>query len=130
MNQELAKLNLVNTRLRLSPESVRGLILSNSPVRADVDIVLQGSNTPALQQAGRQVLVALDEQATLATFRPNAEPPQPEVRILPDWERANALNLSTREIGETIQTALQGFVPTQLERGDRLVDIRVQLAQD
>lgn len=130
MNQELAGLNLVNTRLRLSPESVRGLILRNSPVRADVDIVLQGSNTTALQQAGRQVLAALDEQATLATFRPDAEPPQPEVRILPDWERANALNLSTREIGETIQTALQGFVPTQLERGDRLVDIRVQLAQD
>jgi multidrug efflux pump subunit AcrB len=130
MNRELNQLNLVDTRLRLSPESVRGLILSNSPVRADVDIVLQGENTETLQQAGRQVLAALDDQATLASYRPNAEETQSEIRIVPDWERADALNLSTRDIGETIRTALQGAVPTQLQRGDRLVDIRVQLADD
>ena len=130
MNGQIGQLNLVNTRVRLSPESVRGVILSNSPVRgADVDIMLQGSNLETLEQTGRQVLAALDEQATLADFRPDAEEAQSEIQIQPDWERASALNLDTSDIGNTIQTALQGSVPTQLQRGDRLVDVRVQLAQ-
>lgn len=121
-------LNLVGIRLRLFPESVRGLILSNSPVRgADVDIILQGADSQALQQAGRQLLGILDEQATLARFRPDADPPQPETQVRPDWERAADLGLSAQAIGDTVQTLVDGSVPTQLQRGDRLVDIRVQL---
>ncbi|MEO1131657.1 MAG: efflux RND transporter permease subunit [Cyanobacteria bacterium J06639_1] len=127
LSRELQQFNLVNTRLFLSPDSVRGLILSNSPVRADIDLILQGSDTPTLQLAGRQVLAALDDRATLARYRPDADRPQPELQILPDWERADQLCLTVADIGETIQTAIQGSVPTQLQRGDRLVDVRVQL---
>ncbi len=36
VNQELQQLNLINIRLRLTPGAVRGLILSNSPVRSDI----------------------------------------------------------------------------------------------
>ncbi|MBF2083406.1 efflux RND transporter permease subunit [Thermoleptolyngbya sp. C42_A2020_037] len=131
MTAELNRLNLVGTRLRLSPESVRGLIVNNSPVRgADVDILLQGSDTRALQQAGREVLAALDSQARQARYRPDADQAQPEIQVRPDWERASQLGLSTEDIGDTIQTAITGSVPTQLQRGDRLVDIRVQLADN
>ena len=37
------------------------------------------------------------------------------------------LGLSTQSLGSTLQTAITGSVPTQLQRGDRLVDVRVQL---
>ncbi|MBD2300443.1 efflux RND transporter permease subunit [Nostoc sp. FACHB-190] len=128
VTQELDKLNLAGIRLRLSPGQVRGLILNNSPVRgADVDVILQGNDPDTLQQAGRQVLAALEEQATLARFRPDADERQPEIQILPDWERVSALGLTTTDIGDTIQTALEGSVPTQLQRGNRLVDVRVKL---
>ncbi|MEQ8995742.1 MAG: efflux RND transporter permease subunit [Coleofasciculus sp. B1-GNL1-01] len=128
VNQELQTLNLVQTRLRLSPGEVRGIILSNSPVRgADLDIGLQGTNTQQLEAAGRQVLKALDERATLARFRPDADDRQPEIQIRPDWERVAQLGLTAQEIGDTIQTAIAGSVSTQLQRGDRLVDVRVQL---
>ncbi|WP_083468688.1 efflux RND transporter permease subunit [Nostoc piscinale] len=128
VTQELDKLNLAGIRLRLSPGQVRGLILNNSPVRgADVDVILQGNDSDTLQQAGRQVLAALEEQATLARFRPDADERQPEIQILPDWERVAALGLTTTDIGDTIQTALEGSVPTQLQRGNRLVDVRVKL---
>ncbi|MBD2495551.1 efflux RND transporter permease subunit [Nostoc sp. FACHB-280] len=128
VTQELDKLNLAGIRLRLSPGQVRGLILNNSPVRgADVDVILQGNNAETLQQAGRQVLAALEEQATLARFRPDADERQPEIQILPDWERVAALGLTTTDIGDTIQTALEGSIPTQLQRGNRLVDVRVKL---
>ncbi len=126
MNQALRKLNLVKTRMRVSPGSVRGLILSNSPVRSDVDIVLQSSNLALLDQAGEQVLDALAEQATLASYLPDADPPQPEIQIRPDWERAADVGISAEEIGRTVETILSGAVPTQLQRGDRLVDVRVQ----
>jgi multidrug efflux pump subunit AcrB len=130
MNQEMAQFNLVDTRLRVVPENVRGLSFNNSPVRADIDIQLQGPDAETLQQAGRQVLDALDEQVKLARFSPDADPPQPEVQVRPDWERAAQLNLTALDIGETVQTAIQGSVPTQLQRGDRLVDVRVQLANN
>lgn len=130
VSQAFQELNLVDIRLRLFPDSVRGLILSNSPVRgADIDVMLQGSDDAALQQAGRNLLQVLDEQATLARFRPDADPPQPEMQIRPDWERAADLGLSAQTIGATVQTLINGSVPTQLQRGDRLVDIRVQLAE-
>ena len=128
VTQEFNKLNLVGIRLRLYPGQVRGLILNNSPVRgADVDIILQGNNADTLEQAGRQVLAALEEQVTLVRFRPDADERQPEIQILPDWERVAAVGLTAKDIGETIQTAIEGSIPTQLQRGNRLVDVRVQL---
>ncbi|MBD3880266.1 efflux RND transporter permease subunit [Phormidium tenue FACHB-886] len=128
MNREFNKLNLVGTRIRVSAESVRGLVLNNSPIRGgDIDVGLQGQDTETLKQAGQQVLAALDQQAQLAQYRPDADPDQPEVQIRPDWERADSLGLTAQDIGDTVQTAIEGTVPTQLQRGERLVDIRVQL---
>jgi hydrophobe/amphiphile efflux-1 (HAE1) family protein len=128
VTKEFNKLNLAGIRLRLNPGQVRGLILNNSPIRgADVDIILQGNNEEALQQAGRQVLAALEERATLVRFRPDADERQPEIQIRPDWERVAALGLNTQDIGNTIQTAIEGSIPTQLQRGNRLVDVKVQL---
>lgn len=126
MTAEFDQFNLVQTRLRVSPGSVRGLILNNSPVRGDVDVILQGSDPEALAEAGQQVLEALEAEATLATYSPDADPPQPEIQIRPDWERAADLGLSAEAIGRTVQTVLSGAVPTQLQRGDRLVGVRVQ----
>jgi multidrug efflux pump subunit AcrB len=131
VTKEFNRLNLVDIRLRLSPGQVRGVILSNSPVRgAEIDVLLQGEDERTLNQAGRQVLQALEQQATLSSFRPDADQRQPEVQIKPDLERLTALGLNTQDIGNTIQTAITGTVPTQLQRENRLVDVRVQLDQD
>ncbi|MBD0310237.1 MAG: efflux RND transporter permease subunit, partial [Microcoleus sp. T1-bin1] len=116
-----------NTRLRLNPENVRGLVLTNSPVRgAEVDVLLQGENEQILQQTGRDILATLDKKVNLATFRPDGDPQQTEVQIRPNWEQAESYGLNARQIGEAIETAIQGSVPTQLQRGNRLVDVRVQ----
>ena len=128
VTRELKKLNLAGIRARVSAGSVRGLSLNNSPLRgAEVDVVLQGEDAEVLRQAGRQVLAALDEQVTRSAFRPDADDRQPEVQIRPDWDRANSLGITTQAIGNTIQTAITGSVPTQLQRSERLVDVRVQL---
>ncbi|MEG4206142.1 efflux RND transporter permease subunit [Microcoleus sp. Pol7_A1] len=128
MTEELKKIDLPKgTRLRLVPESIRGLVLTNSPVRGgEIDVVVQGDTEESLQEAGRQILKALDEKVKLARFRPEADPPQSEVQIRPDWERAAVYGLTAQDIGETIQTAIEGTVPTQVQRGNRLIDVRVQ----
>lgn len=131
VTKEFNKLNLAGIRLRVAPGQVRGLILSNSPVRgADVDVILQGNDERSLQQAGQQVLRALEEKVQAARFRPDADARQPEIQIRPDWERVAALGLTTTDIGNTIQTAIEGSTPTQLQRGNRLVDVRVQLDEE
>ncbi len=129
--KEIDKLNLAGIRVRVSAGSVRGLTLNNSPIRgAEIDVALQGQNADVLKQAGQQVLAALDDRVKLSAFRPDADDRQPEIQILPNWERANALGLTTQTIGNTIQTAIEGSIPTQLQRNERLIDVRVQLDQD
>jgi len=123
---EFEQLNLVNIRLRISPGQVRGLILSNSPVRGDVDIILQGENSQVLEQAGKQVLDVLEQQATQSSFRPDADSQQSEIQIRLKRERAADLDLNIQDIGDTIETAITGSVPTQIQRGNRLVDVRVE----
>jgi multidrug efflux pump subunit AcrB len=128
VTQEFRKLNLVDVRLRLNPGQVRGLILNNSPVRgAEVDVILQGNDEQTLNAAGRQVLQALEQQATLTSFRPDADPRQPEIQIRRNRERLADLNLNIQDIGDTLETAIQGTIATQLQRGNRLVDVRVEL---
>ncbi|MGB5960556.1 MAG: efflux RND transporter permease subunit [Coleofasciculaceae cyanobacterium] len=128
VTKQFEQLNLVDIRLRMRPGEVRGIILTNSPIRgAEVDVALQGTDADKLAQAGRQVLQALDDQVKLARFRPDADAKQPEVQIKPNWERVGEFNLTAQKIGDTIQTAIEGSVPTQLQRGERLVDVRVQL---
>ncbi len=130
VNRKFQDLGLVGIRLRLAPGEVRGLVTSNSPVRgAEIDVILQGTNEASLLQAGRQVLAALDQKAKLSQFRPNADPTQPEVQVRRDTARAAQLGISTQQIGETIAAAIEGAIPTQLQRGERLIDVRVQLDQ-
>lgn len=131
VSAEFDRLNLVDIRLRLSPGEVRGLILNNSPVRgADVDVILQGKNTQVLETAGRQVLSVLEKQATLSSFRPDADSRQPEIQIKLDRERMADLNISVSDIRNSLITAIEGSIPTQLQRENRLIDIRVELAED
>jgi multidrug efflux pump subunit AcrB len=128
VNREINKLNLAGVRIRVNPGQVRGIIVNNSPVpRTDIDVILQGTNPEVLAQTGGEILSALEKNVKGANFRPDTDARQPEVQIFPDWERLQALGLSTQSIGATIQTAITGSVPTRLQRGDRLVDVRVQL---
>ncbi len=127
---EFEKLNLVNIRLRINPGRVRGISLRNSPVNGDLDLILSGDDDATLEKTGRRLLSILDEEVTMASFRPNSDPPETEIKIKPDWERLADLNLNATDVGETIQRAVFGEVATELQREDRLVDVRVQLPSE
>lgn len=127
LDRALKELNLVDIRLRLTPGKIRGLFFNNSPIRADVDVILQGNNQTLLEETGRKVLNILDEKAKLVQFRPNADASQSEIRIIPDTQRLADLDLKINDITDSLQTTINGIVISQLQRGSRLIDIRVQL---
>jgi multidrug efflux pump subunit AcrB len=131
VNSAVTKLNLAGVRVRVNPGRVRGLIVNNSPSPGtDIDVILQGNDYEALQRVSRELLNALEENVKGANFRPDSDDRQPETQIIPNWERLQALGLTVQDLGETIQTAIEGSVPTQIQRGNRLVDVRVRFNQD
>lgn len=127
LNREFGSLNLVDIRVRATAGRVRGLNLSNSPVRADVDVVLQGNDQNILEATGQKIVELLDNRATLSNFTPDSDSRQPEVIIQPDLTRLEDFNLTIQDFSNSLRTSITGIVPTQLQRGSRLVDIRVQL---
>ena len=129
VSQEFEQLNLVNIRLGIVPGRLRGLILNNSPLRrADLDLILSGNNPTLLEKTGKDIVNLLEEQATLARFRADADPRQVEIQIQPDWQRVAQVGLTAEDVGTTVQTALTGAVVTELQRQNRLIDVRVKLA--
>jgi multidrug efflux pump subunit AcrB len=131
VNSAVTKLNLAGVRVRVNPGRVRGLIVNNSPSPGtDIDVILQGNDYDALQRASRELLNALEENVKGANFRPDSDDRQPETQIIPNWERLQTLGLTVQDLGETIQTAIEGSVPTQIQRGNRLVDVRVRFNQE
>ncbi len=127
VNQEFEKFNLVDVRLRFFPSRVRGLTLNNSPVNSELDLVLQGKDPSLLEETGENLLKILDEQATLARYRGDADSRQPEIQIKPNYLRLSDLGYSVTDLGTTVETAINGTVATQLQRDQRLIDVRVQL---
>ena len=127
VNQEFDRFNLVDTRLRLSPSRIRGLNFNNAPVGSDVDLILQGKDYALLEQTGEELLTTLDEKANFARYRGDADSKQTEIQIQPNYFRLADLGYSLTELGSTVQTAINGAIASQLQREQRLIDIRVQL---
>ena len=127
VNQEFDRFNLVDTRLRLFASRVRGLNLNNAPVGSDVDLILQSKNYTLLEKTGEELLKILDEKATFARYRGDADSKQSEIQIQPNYSRITDSGYSVTELGTTVQTAVNGAIASQLQRDQRLIDIRVQL---
>ncbi len=131
VNQAIGQLNLAGIRIRVNPGRVRGIIVNNSPTPGtEIDVILQGNDPTLLDRTGRELLRKLEEEVKSANFRPDTDARQPEIQIKPDWERLARFGLTVADLGTTINTAIVGTVPTQLQRGDRLVDVRVRLDRD
>ncbi|MEM1368506.1 MAG: efflux RND transporter permease subunit [Cyanobacteria bacterium P01_H01_bin.15] len=110
------------------PSRLQGLRVNNSPVgNADLDLVLQSEDPELLEETGTRILERLNDQAALSRFRPDSRSRSIETTILPNWERLGELGLTANDLGTTVQSALSGNVPTQLQRQERLIDVRVQL---
>ena len=65
----------------------------------------------------------------LVDIKASTEEGQPEIHVVFDRQRVAELGTTIQSIGEILRNKLQGVVATELTRGDRMIDIRVQAVE-
>jgi len=96
----------------------------------DVEIKVSGQDFDVLRLLALQIEEKLLNINGIKGTNSTVEEANPEVRWLVNREKAANLGLGTFQIGQTIQTALQGKVATRVEKYGTEIDVRVWLAED
>ncbi len=95
-------------------------------------MVVTGRDGSSVNRAAAELTSQMKRIPLLALPVSTAEIERPELRVLPDSERAAAIGVSTEAIAEAVRIATIGDVSASLAKfdvGDRQVPIRVQLAE-
>jgi multidrug efflux pump subunit AcrB len=82
-----------------------------------------------LQRLAREVLERLREVPGLVNAELDLESRRPEFQVHLDRERASAFGLSVQEVGDTVNTAVDGTIATYINRKDRRVPVRVKFQE-
>ncbi|MCK4273055.1 efflux RND transporter permease subunit [bacterium] len=96
----------------------------------DVEIKVSGQDFDVLKNLAQQIESRLGGVLGIKETTSSVEEANPEIRWVVDREKAANLGLGAFQIGQTIQTALQGKVATRVEKYGTEIDIRVQLAEN
>ncbi len=95
-------------------------------------MVVVGRDGPAVERAAAAITSEAKRLTEIAQVVSTAELERPELRVLPDSERASRMGISTDAIAEAVRIATIGDVGPLLAKfdvGDRQVPIRVQLQE-
>ena len=98
----------------------------------DLQLTLAGSDTKLIDDTANQLASEMRNLPILGNARSTADLDRPELEIVPKPGLAADLGLSTEALSETIRVATLGDIDANLAKfnaGDRLIPIRVQLAQ-
>ncbi|HWS02052.1 MAG TPA: efflux RND transporter permease subunit, partial [Gammaproteobacteria bacterium] len=127
MESEIAKLNLIGSKVRLRVAGLRGLRVGAS--EEEVSFRIQGPDLQVLNALGAQAAALLDDSPGLRSVTWSGEETQHELAVQVDRERAAQLGLSVNDIGTALRFALDGEIAGDLIDGDQPFDIRVRLPQ-
>ena len=111
---------------------VRTWYLNGDGQRA-VSLMVSGNDPVAVEKAAAQLTSEVKRLPLVANVVSTAALDRPEIRITPKPGRAADLGVSTDALAEAIRVATLGDIDANLAKfnaGDRLLPIRVQLAQD
>lgn len=99
------------------------------PVGLPLAIEVAGEDFAQLGAVAARIRQALAEIPGLVSLDDDFDMARPEVTVRVDRVRAARLGLSTRDIGSTLRTALQGQTAALFRYGEEDADIRVRLAE-
>ncbi|MDH5654918.1 MAG: efflux RND transporter permease subunit [Spirochaetia bacterium] len=122
------KLNAVSPDIRaavLDP-STRGFSARRG---YPVEISISGKDWNVLAEKSETILGIMKKNPLLVDADSDYEPGQPEIRILPNRERAAERGVSMDNIGRTVNTLIGGRVAGKFQDGGHNYDIRVRLEQ-
>jgi HAE1 family hydrophobic/amphiphilic exporter-1 len=94
-----------------------------------VELTVRGREWDTLAQYSQQIMDEMRAGGLVTDVDSDYQVGMPEVRVIPDRNKAADLGISMRTIGETINAAIGGARVGKFKEGGRRFDIRVRLLQ-
>lgn len=95
-----------------------------------VELTLKGAEWETLAQTAQKVMAQMKESDTFVDVDSNYRVGMPEVRIVPDPQRAASARVSMESIGGTVGALMGGVRVAKFENRGRRYDIRVRLLRE
>ncbi|ARU58813.1 RND superfamily NFE family efflux transporter inner membrane pump subunit [Oleiphilus messinensis] len=128
MKREIGQLEMAGIKVRLYQQGIRGVRTSAGD--DDISLRIQGSDLAVLDKLARALVLQVKTVPGLTNISFSSEEENSEMAIVIDRDRATALGLSTEELAEAMQIALEGRIVSGFLDGDREHDIRIRLPRD
>jgi len=93
-------------------------------------IEIESKKREIARETAKRLIDKLLKLDHLRSLRSSVMSLDPEIKITVDREKLASSALYPRAVGETIQTAIQGSVPTILRENEREIDIRIRLRRE
>jgi HAE1 family hydrophobic/amphiphilic exporter-1 len=90
---------------------------------------IKGDDRETLRRLSEEVMEKMREVKGLTDIEWSLGQEGPEIRVEVDRLRAASLRLTTKDVGETLRTAIEGTVASQFREEDKEIDIRVRLRE-
>ncbi|HQV31466.1 MAG TPA: efflux RND transporter permease subunit, partial [Calditrichia bacterium] len=100
------------------------------PTGQAVEVQIKGQEFTVLTALSRQIQDKIRDVKGLAKLKDNYDKGKPELRIRIDREKAALLGLSTRDIANTVRTAVNGIEASEYRVGTDEYDITVRFAEN
>lgn len=100
------------------------------PVGKPVNIELAGEDLRVLGKYTEEIKNIIKDVPGLADLKDNFDEAVPELKVTVDREKAAFYGLSTAMIGNTVRTAINGYIATKYRFRDKEYDIVVRLRKD
>jgi multidrug efflux pump len=104
-----------------------------SPTRGGgypLEISIRGRDWDKLAQHSKAIMEEMRQSGLITDVDSDYQVGMPEVRVIPDRNKAADLGISMSEIGQTINAAIGGVRVGKFKEGGRRYDIRVRLLAD
>jgi multidrug efflux pump len=92
-----------------------------------IELAIQGRDWDELAKHSRQMMDEMRESGLMTDVDSDYQVGMPEVRVIPDRNKAADLGVSMAEIGATVNAAIGGTRVAKFKEGGRRYDIRVRL---
>jgi hydrophobe/amphiphile efflux-1 (HAE1) family protein len=92
-----------------------------------IEIAIRGRDWEELAKRSKIIMEEMRQTGTIIDVDSDYQVGMPEVRVIPDRNKAADLGISMAEIGQTINAAIGGVRAGKFKEGGRRYDIRVRL---
>ena len=126
--KKIDALQLVGFKVNMRVTGIRGVRLNRGD--DDISLRIQGDDIETLRILANQVIETIDTIPGLSNLQQSYEDINEEVVVQIDRERSALLNISPSNIGNALQSALDGIIVSKLLDKDRQYNIRLRIPRE